>query len=181
MNDDRKNMTSDISGEICFRCAVEADLDEICRLAEIVRKTPGCAWDEEYPARENFAESLEFEGLYIAEAGGRIIATCGIEPATDVFAELDCWSKAHKKPCVGCRLGVSPDYQGQHLAQRLIRFCLEDCVKRHAYDGLHFFVDQFNERAIAVYERMGFRRVGTARWLEEDWFCYESDLPFLSD
>ena len=47
MNDDRNNMTPAASGEIRFRCAAETDLDEICHLAEIVRKTPGCAWDEE--------------------------------------------------------------------------------------------------------------------------------------
>ncbi len=162
-----------------IRNAGKEDLDGIMGLvARLVDMTDGY-WDEEYPAREHFEESLAHDGLYVAEKDGRIIATCGIEPAEGVFAELDCWSKNHKKPCTGSRLGVDPDYQGRHIPDKIISFALEDSLRRHSYDSMHFLVARCNTRAINVYDREGFRRVGEAKFFDVDFYCYECELPFV--
>jgi len=162
--------------EFEFKLANEDDIKGILALTARVLKTPGCAWDEEYPAEENFRESLECEGLYVVNDGEKIIATCGIEPAVGVFAELDCWSKGHKKPCLGCRLCVDPEYQGQHLAEDVVRLSLDDAARRHGYDSIHFFASKTNGIANKLYSRMKFREVGETNWLEEDWICYEAEL-----
>lgn len=160
-----------------FRKGTAADIDGIMQFVKEIIKQPDTAWDEEYPAPQFFEESLGHDGLYVAEENGRVIATVGIHPAVSIFKDLDCWSKEHKNPALGCRLGVAPDHQGQHLAERLLRYALDDAAKK-GFDSFHFTVEQHNNSAKRLYDRCGFRNVGETNWIDEDWFCYECELPF---
>lgn len=161
---------------LLFRLAVPEDIDGIMDMVKRIIQCPGTVWDEEYPTRPYFEESLGYGGLYVAEDNGRIIATAGIQPAEDIFADLDCWSEA-EKPCEGCRLGIDPGYQGKHLAIPFQRFCLNDAAERFGYDSFRFTVAKSNTRAVHVYDRFGYTRVGETRWIDIDWFCYECGLP----
>ena len=160
-----------------FRKGSTADIDGIMLIVKEIIKQPGTVWDEEYPAPSFFKESADCGGLYVAEEDGRIVGTVGIQPAESIFLRLDCWSKSHMNPCEGCRLGIAPELQGQHLAEKLLRFALEDSAKR-GFDSLHFTVSKDNPIAKRLYDRCGFRCVGETNWIDEDWFCYECELPF---
>lgn len=70
-----------------------------------------------------------------------------------------CWTKIHELPEV--RTGeiyvifVSPDFQGRGLGERILRFGLESIHHR----GVHrasLFVEDSNQPAIALYEKLGF-------------------------
>lgn len=159
-----------------FRQANLNDIDGIMEMVKRIIKGPNTVWDEEYPVRDNFLESLKYDGLYVALDNDKIIATVGIEPAEDVFLNLPCWTKANK-PAVGCRLGIDPDYQGKHISIPFQKYCLNDIYNRKGYDYFRFFVDKINTRAIHVYERFGYTRVGETNWIGEDWYCYECKLP----
>ncbi len=159
-----------------YRIATIKDIDEIMELVGRIIKCDNTLWDEDYPVRDNFIETLEYDGQYVIEEDGKIIAICGIDPATDVFDDLPCWTKSNK-PSVGCRLGFDPLYQGKHLVIPFLKYCLKDAYERLGYDSFRFFVGKVNENAIHVYERFGFKRVGEAYWYDTDWYCYECSLP----
>ena len=160
-----------------FRKATLSDIDGIMLIVKEIIKQPGTAWDEEYPAPEFFRQSLDCDGLYVAEDNGRIVGTVGIQPAESIFLRLECWSKSHKNPCEGCRLGIAPDLQGRHLAEELLLYALDDAAEK-GFDSLHFTVSQDNPSAKRLYDRCGFRNVGETTWIDMDWFCYECELPF---
>ena len=54
---------------------------------------------------------------------------------------------------------VEPDMQGQGLGRKLLERMLTVARERHA-DTAYLEVRVSNERAIALYESMGFREVG---------------------
>lgn len=160
-----------------FRVAVYKDIDGITDMVSRIIKGPNTVWDEEYPTRRFFEETLGYKGLYVAEECGKIVGTMGVQPVEDIFADLPCWTPA-KNACEGVRLGFDPDYQGKHLAIPFQKFCLADCASRLHYDAFRFTVSKDNPRAIHVYDRFGYKRVGEVNWLDMDWYCYECPLPF---
>lgn len=160
-----------------FRKGTADDIDGIMLIVKEIIKQPNTVWDEEYPTPTFFRESLDNDGLYVAEEDGRIVGTVAIEPAESIFLRLDCWSKSHKNPSEGCRLGIAPDLQGRHIAEELLLFALDDAAKK-GFDSLHFTVSKDNPSAKRLYDRCGFRCVGETNWIDEDWFCYECELPF---
>ena len=58
-------------------------------------------------------------------------------------------------------LGLRPDLTGKHLGLPFFEAVLAFAVERFSPTAFRLFVLPFNQRAIRVYERAGFRRVGT--------------------
>jgi RimJ/RimL family protein N-acetyltransferase len=66
-------------------------------------------------------------------------------------------------------LGLRPDLTGRGLGPRFFQEGLEFGRERYAPKRIRLYVAAFNERAIALYERAGFRETGRhvrtfARW-----------------
>lgn len=58
-------------------------------------------------------------------------------------------------------LGLRPDLTGQHLGLPFFEAVLAFALERFSPAAFRLFVLPFNQRAIRVYERAGFRHVGT--------------------
>jgi RimJ/RimL family protein N-acetyltransferase len=75
-------------------------------------------------------------------------------------------------------LGLRPDLTGRGLGLCFFRSGLEFGRERYTPAGVRLFVAGFNERAIKVYERAGFRETGRhmrtfARWGEVEFVNME--------
>ena len=78
-------------------------------------------------------------------------------------------------------LGLRPDLTGRGLGLDFFRSGLEFGRARYCATRVRLFVAAFNERAIKVYERCGFRETGRhvrtfERWGEVEFVNMEEDL-----
>ena len=72
-------------------------------------------------------------------------------------------------------LGLRPDLTGHGLGREFVDAGIAFAEKRFGRTRLVLDVAEFNERAIRVYERAGFRRVGRKVRSFERW----GDVPFV--
>jgi putative acetyltransferase len=89
---------------------------------------------------------------FIALDGDRVVGWADIFPA---------WADAVRH-CGSLGMGLLASYRGQGIGERLLRACL---VKAQAkgMTRIELQVRADNERAIRLYERLGFEREGTLR------------------
>ena len=69
------------------------------------------------------------------------------------------WTQDDDTLSVG--LGLRPDLTGQHLGLPFFEAVLALATERFSPAAFRLFVLPFNQRAIRVYERAGFRHIGT--------------------
>jgi ribosomal-protein-alanine N-acetyltransferase len=93
-------------------------------------------------------------GYYAALSGGELVGFVCFGPGGQVpsFDYADDGS-------LDIGLGLRPDLTGRGLGFEFLIACLEFGRRRFAPTGFRLAVAMFNERAIRVYERAGFRRV----------------------
>ena len=159
-----------------IRKATPQDAHQIHALYTSRIGTKGCTWDEEYPTLELVRHDIERNALYAVYDGGKAVAAavCGEDMDLRIF---DLWSEKIKNPCELERVGILEEYQGRHLASRLLRYIEADMV-RQGFDGVLLLVDPENDRAKALYEHLGFSYRGEREGWEHVWSCYEK--PFTT-
>ncbi len=102
--------------------------------------------------REFVAQSVEQDAAqYVAAIGEKVVGWC------DVFAH---WAYAQKH--VGTLgMGVQAEFRGQGLGRALLVKTLEHALKNHIY-RVALEAREDNNRAIRLYEQLGFRHEGRA-------------------
>ena len=114
-----------------------------------------------------FAEMLDARSPWFVahdhdkkEAGGALMGYCCFGTAAEVGWEGEprLWTTEDRTLSVG--LGLRPDLTGQGLGLPFFETVLDFAIQRFAPEAFRLFVLPFNQRAIRVYERAGFRQIG---------------------
>ncbi len=94
-------------------------------------------------------------------SNGAPIGYCCFGTAAEVGWEGEprLWTMDDRTLSVG--LGLRPDLTGQHLGLPFFEAVLALALERFSPAAFRLFVLPFNQRAIRVYERAGFRHTGT--------------------
>lgn len=150
------------------------DAEEIFAIYESLKGLPGCTWDDEYPTLEFVRGDIERNSLYKLTENGKIIAAAYLGEFEEK-ERPECFDKSIKRLGEFSRVGVRRDYQRNGYAENLLRFLLEEAVDLR-YDGLALLVGTENFGAAALYEKIGFRRVGEGVMYDTHWFFYERKL-----
>ena len=151
------------------------DVLAVVNLWQSLVGSEGCTWDEEYPGIEEAEGDAQRGELYVlCNVDGEIIGamTAGEE---DELWEYDFWSRDIKRHCCCSRLGISPEYQNCGLAGYMFSEVEKDIARRE-YDGIGFLVSPQNLKALSVYHKLNYVKVGECVHYELDWFCYEKKL-----
>lgn len=155
--------------------ALPCDAEEIYAIYESLKGSPGCTWDDEYPTLEFVRHDIaERDSLYKLTEDGVIIAAAYLGD----FEEREmpeCFNKSVKRWGEFSRVGVRREYHRKGYAEKLLKFLLNEAVDLR-YDGLALLVGTENSGAMALYEKIGFRRVGEGVMYETPWFFYERKL-----
>ena len=133
-----------------------------------------CAWDEDYPGNDEISFDLSRDALFVMKRGGKIIGAVSIEEDQDVD-DLPCWNPDLAPGGELARLCVSPEYQNEGLARKLMGFGIQE-LKNRGYRSIHFLVNKYNVKAIRSYAAFDYNVVGECHMYDQDFLCYEKEL-----
>src|SRR5690242_21826112 len=118
---------------------------------------------DEAAARAEMLDSRSpwFVAFETGNMGGAPMGYCCFGTAAEAGWEGQprLWTQEDGTLSVG--LGLRPDLTGRHLGLPFFEAVLSFAVERFSPAAFRLFVLPFNQRAIRVYERAGFRHVGT--------------------
>ena len=160
-------------GDVRFREAVEADLDNVaalyrsCAAFSAARGDGG--WSDEYPNRQFAEEDVRNRGLFVLEHAGEIVGVISLVPEDD-WDTLDCWTDLPS--CCLSRLGIKPQLQGLHLAERMMEE-VSAVAKARGYRATRHGSLITNVASNRVYERMGYKNRGRASLYGHEYHCFE--------
>lgn len=162
-----------------FRALKAEEAHLAAALADAVKAAGFDHWDENYPNETIFredAEAGELFGFFIDDRLVSIIAACFNEAEfEDVVVSPGANWPESRNPCMLCRLCVHPDYRRQGIASFMMRNAAHEAALRDA-DKTWLLVATDNERALKLYEDLGYIRCGRTFVFETDFYCYTLDL-----
>ncbi|MBQ8536732.1 MAG: GNAT family N-acetyltransferase [Clostridia bacterium] len=155
-----------------FRPARREDTSTILALYRQAVGSPGCSWDEGYPAMANIEEDLSLKALYVLEGEGEVLAAVSCGP----FHELDQlpWRALSQAPLELARLCVKRECQGRGLAGKILDALLRELGGR----CIRLLVRPDNEAAKHLYLKRGFLPVGETLLYDLDFICCERKEKF---
>lgn len=148
---------------------------EILSIYQSLIGSPGCSWNEAYPALEDVETDIKTGSLYMMCGADRKVIAAAAAGRDEELEPLDCWNGEITRPCGLARVGVRREYQNQGIAKILIRQIEKDVIRRE-FDGIHFLVSKTNAGALAVYHKLGYQRCGETALYDINWYCYEKKL-----
>ena len=131
-------------------------------------------WNDYYPSVDIFENDIKNNSLYILEDQGQCLGLISInEDQSPEYKELT-WLKESGKILVIHRLAVNPEWQKQGIGRQLMDFA-ENYASEKGYTSIRLDAYSGNQRALNLYERRGYKRVGQLffPWREIPFYCYE--------
>lgn len=165
--------------EIQYRYAGMDDLDEICslvgRVIDCMEANRIFQWDECYPAKEDFADDIRKNELYVGMMGDVIAVIytlnkdCDKEYMDGRWRYMDCDHRVLHRLC------VNPEYQHRGIAGYTLNH-IENELKRANVGAVRLDVFSGNPFALALYRNAGYEKVGAADWRKGRFFLMEKGL-----
>ncbi|MBA1336259.1 MAG: GCN5-related N-acetyltransferase [Firmicutes bacterium] len=134
-------------------------------------------WDEYYPTAEIFEEDIKSGSLYILEDKRNCLGVISInEKQSPEYKKLH-WSVEDGKVLVIHRLAVNPECQKQGVGRQLMDFA-EKYAAEKGYTSIRLDAYSGNPRALNLYERRGYQKVGQLSFPRREFpfYCYEKAI-----
>ncbi len=132
-------------------------------------------WDEVYPDAAVFTRDLAAGTLHVMREGGGVIACLTLDTVHDPLWQGMAWSAAGEPAAVVHRLMVHPAAQGRGLAKQFMLHA-EVLARAKGFRAIHLDCFTANPAALALYERLGYRRTGMAQMRKGPFVCFEKLL-----
>lgn len=134
-------------------------------------------WNESYPTAEIFEEDIKSESLYILKDKSNYLGIIAInEEQSPEYQELK-WLIEAGRALVIHRLAVNPEWQKQGIARQLMDFA-EKYATEKGYTSIRLDAFSENPRALNLYERRGYNKVGQVFFPNRElpFYCYEKRI-----
>ena len=164
-----------------IRQATIADLDDVMTIIQatvaIMNQEGNDQWSEEYPIRADFEQDIVKEELYVYcdKEGVPRGLVCLNEEQLEAYEPL-AW-QLETPALVIHRMAVDPTARRQGIATQLMNFA-EDMAAQCGLQQVRTDTYHCNERMQALFEKMGYCKVGQCYFIEElgAFYCYEKLL-----
>ena len=166
-------------GTMTYRQAEEKDLDDICLLIEkaIIKMEDMHIdqWDEQYPRREDFACDIRKGQCWVGIAEDVIAVVYTINSECDEQYQNGAWKYRDCEYRILHRICVHPDYQNQGIAKSTLHM-IEKTLKEEGVGALQLDVYSENPFSLALYQKGGYQKTGTADWRKGRFYLMEKRL-----
>jgi ribosomal protein S18 acetylase RimI-like enzyme len=132
-------------------------------------------WDEVYPDVAVITRDLTAGTLHVLRESDGIIGCFTLDTTHDPLWAGMVWAVAPESAAVVHRLMVHPAAQGRGLAKQLMAHA-ETLARARGFRAIHLDCFTANPAALALYERLGYRRTGTATMRKGPFVCFEKLL-----
>ncbi len=132
-------------------------------------------WDEVYPDAAVLSRDLSVGTLHVLREGGAIVGCLTLDTTHDPLWSGMAWEVPAESAAVVHRLMVHPAAQGRGLARQLMAHA-ESLAKSRGFRAVHLDCFTANRAALGLYERLGYRRTGTATMRKGPFVCFEKLL-----
>ena len=146
------------------------DLKEVELLYKSVVGTRYCVWNEEYPTIFEIENDFSHNNLFVLKEKNKVIGAVSVNFENEMDDVL-CFSGTDN-PCEIARVVVKPTYQGKNIGYFMIKSLLEK-LKTLDYSVVRLAVEVNHVPAIKLYEKCGFKKVGTHYMYEHHYYLYE--------
>jgi GNAT superfamily N-acetyltransferase len=132
-------------------------------------------WDDSYPNIDIITDDVKSGTLFKISEKDRISGVIVLnEQYFPRYKDLT-WEDEGGKFLIVHRLCVHPDYQGQGYAQKLMRFA-EEYAKKNSYSSIRLDTFTGNQKALALYDSLQYRRVGMVTFRMGIFQCFEKGV-----
>ena len=132
-------------------------------------------WDEIYPSAATIKQDIENASLHVLSMDGEIAGCMTLDDRQDpLWNEMD-WRPVAGPVAVVHRVMVHPARQGRGLAKQLMLHA-ESLARANGSRAIHLDAFTLNPSALALYERLDYRRTGTAQMRKGPFICFEKIL-----
>lgn len=145
-----------------FETALEQDADAVCALyTEAVAALQAAGldqWDDQYPDRAILTEDIGKRDMLLLRRDGRLEAAAVVSREQDELYADGNWSDGDF--AVLHRLCVKPSLQNRGVGRRVVQE-IERMLAQRGVDYLRLDAFEQNPAALGLYERLGYKRVGS--------------------
>lgn len=132
-------------------------------------------WDDIYPNAKVINSDLNKDTLYIYEDKGVIKGITVLNEHQDKEYENLDWEFNSGKQLIVHRLCIDPESQGKGIAKAIMNYT-ELYGKEMGYEAIRLDTFIENEPACNLYERLGYKTVGTVKFRKGSFYCFEKKL-----
>jgi ribosomal protein S18 acetylase RimI-like enzyme len=132
-------------------------------------------WDDIYPDVITIDEDIDKGNLSVYEDNGFIYALIVLnEDQAEEYRNLD-WKYTSGKQLVIHRLCVDPRAQSHGIARKLLKYT-DDFAMQNKYSSIRLDAFPPNKRALKLYEKNGYEKVGNVKFRKGEFYCYEKNI-----
>ena len=132
-------------------------------------------WDEIYPSAANVEEDIRSTTLHVLRADGQILGCMTLDAKQDALWQDMDWQPVNGPVAAVHRVMVHPAEQGRGFSKQLMLHA-ESLARAQGFHAIHLDAFTFNPVALALYDRLGYRRTGTAMMRKGPFVCFEKIL-----
>lgn len=172
-------------------CALQIEQADNSDVSEVIKVISACTeamrlasifqWDDIYPNKEQLEEDMKDGTLYVARKSDICLGAVSFnEKQEDAYQKVE-WQGSNPVLVVH-RLCIDPAFQGQGIAKQLMRFG-EKMALEKGYASIRLDAYSGNPKAIGLYERLGYQKVGSVIFPRRDlpFYCFEKILTERSN
>ncbi len=171
-----------------FRKAVSSDFEAVMQVFQAairhMDETEIHQWDKIYPSADDIKADIFRDEMFLGLLGGSIASVFTLNREQDEQYANGRWEYGGERYAVVHRLCVDPARQGTGIGTQTMKYA-EETLKSAGCEDFRLDAFSQNPAALRLYGKLGFRKVGEARFRKGMFYLFEKRLqspsPFFSE